>query len=310
MFFCAKCICFAAAAFLLVGGPSPCRAADYYKWMDEHGNLHFSDSLQNIPEKYRKQIEKKEFLDDASPDSESVPAPKVISASDAGKQQNKPLKRFEVPYKPSEGSAKRVIVDVVLNNSVRAAMAIDTGAPETVISARLAEKIGLFNEDQERLVIRTGGIGGSAPAIRSIVNTIQVGEGKSEFVPIIVISALSKAFEGLLGLDFVSNFSMTIDAKREILIFEEIPLTPDKPGGHDREWWTSHFAEFAESRARWKAYSESLGQSIHDSMQSTANEDVKRKAFADVQLQEAEKMLDKLNRYASRHSVPIEWRQY
>ena len=45
-------------------------------------------------------------------------------------------------------------------------------------------------------------------------------------------------------------------------------------------------------------------------MQIEGNADVKRKDFADQQVREAEKLLDKLDGYASRHSVPTEWRKY
>ena len=286
-------------------------SADYYKWTDGNGNLHFSDSFQNVPEKYRDQIEKKVFMNDAHSSSEPpVNAHPAKLPSPNEESKRKPSKKFEVPYRPYEGSAKRVIITVVLNDSVTAPMAIDTGAPETVISVKLAEKLGLFNEDQGRLVIRAGGIGGTTPAVRSIIDSIHAGGAKGEFIPTTVINSISNSFDGLLGLDFVSNYSVTIDSKRMMVVFEELPLNPDHPGGHDQEWWTSHFMEFADSRAKWKAYSEALEKKIHDSMQSIGNEDLKKKAFADYQYKEAEKLLNKLSRYASENSDPTEWRQY
>jgi len=299
------------AAAILFSLCSFSSSADYYKWTDESGNLHFSDSFQNVPEKYRDQIEKKVFMDNAHSSSEPlVKVHEVKHSSSYEESKKKPSKRFEVPYKPYEGSVKRVIISVVLNDSVTAPMAIDTGAPETVISVKLAEKLRLFNEDQGRLVIRAGGIGGTTPAIRSIIDSIHVGGAKGEFIPTTVIHSISDSFDGLLGLDFVSNYSVTIDSKRMMVVFEELPINPDHPGGHDKEWWTSHFMEFAESRAKWKTYSEVLEEKIHDSMQYIGNEDLKKKAFADFQYKEAEKLLDKLSRYASENSVPTEWRQY
>jgi hypothetical protein len=286
-------------------------SADYYKWTDENGSLHFSDSLQNVPEKYRNQVEKSGLIDNApSPTEPLVKSHQAKPPSGYEESKGKPSKRFEVPYKPYEGSAKRVIISAVFNGSVTAPMAIDTGAPGTVISVTLAEKLGLFEEDQGRLVIKTGGIGGTAPAIRSIIDNIHVGGAKSEFIPTTIIDSISDSFDGLLGLDFVSNYSMTIDSKRKMVVFEELPVDPDHPGGHDEEWWTNNFREFAASRAKWKAYSEALEKKIRDSMQSTGNKDVSRKAFADFQYKEADKLLDKLNRYAAEHSVPMEWRQY
>jgi hypothetical protein len=302
------------AAALLAFFCSPAYSGAYYKWTDEGGNLHFSDSLENVPAKFRNQIEKKQFDDDKP---EPVPSPsqpglqdKTSPAKNSPSGGAKQPKKYEVPYTPYEGSTKRVIVSVVFNGSVTAPMAIDTGAPGTVISAPLAERIGLFGEDQGRLVIATGGIGGTAPAVRTIIDTMQVGGAKSFFVPTTVIAPLSKSFDGLLGLDFFSNYSWAIDSKRKVVVFEELSVDPDHPGGHDQEWWTALFREFASSRAEWKAYSEELDRKIRDSLRSSGNEDKEKKAFADQQYREAEKLFDKLNRYATQNSVPMHWRQY
>ena len=208
-------------------------SGEYYKWTDEGGNIHFSDSLENVPAKYRNQIEKKRFEDKPSP----VPYPasnwyqdKVRPAKKQpfdGKQEEEQQKKYEVAYTPYEGSSKRVIIPVLFNGSVTAPIAIDTGAPGTIISVPLAEKIGLLGEDQGRLLISTGGIGGKAPAMRTIIDTIQVGGAKSFFVPTTVIAPLSKSFDGLLGLDFFSNYSVDHRFKTE---GGRLRRTPGRPG--------------------------------------------------------------------------------
>jgi Aspartyl protease/Domain of unknown function (DUF4124) len=283
----------------------------YYTWTDESGNIHVSDSLGSVPEKYRDQIKRKTYEGEKPTPAETpdgTPPQQSPRADEKGEEQQP--NRYESPYVPYGGSAKRVIIKAVFNGSVTARLAIDTGAPGTVISSSLAEKIGLFDEGQGRLLIRAGGIGGSAPAVRSIIDTIQVGGAKIEFVPTTIIAPISDAFDGLLGLDFVSNYSVTIDSKRKVVVFEELPKDPDHPGGHDREWWISLFKEFAASRATWKAYSEALDKKIRNSMRSIENEDTARKAFADDQYREAEKLFDKLNQYARENSVPMHWKQY
>jgi hypothetical protein len=283
----------------------------YYTWTDESGNIHVSDSLGSVPEKYRNQIKRKTYEGEkpssAEPSGDTPPQQSPRVDEKGGERQ---LNRYEVPYVPYGGSAKRVIIKAVFNGSVTASMAIDTGAPGTVISSSLAEKIGLFDEGQGRLRIMTAGIGGSAPAVRSIIDTIQVGGAKIEFVPVTIIAPISDAFDGLLGLDFVSSYSVTIDSKRKMVVFEELPRNPDYPGGHDREWWTSLFREFADSRAAWKAYSEVLDKKIQESMRSIGNEDSARKAFAEEQYREADKLFDKLNGYARENSVPMHWKKY
>lgn len=292
-------------------------ADDYYKWIDENGNLHFSDSLANVPEQYRKRVENKRYENDGPASSkplvntppgrsvENAPSAKIPSTE--GKKE---AKKYEVPYRAYEGSAKRVIIYATFNGSVTAPLAIDTGAPGTIISTPLARKLGLFDEEHGRLLISTGGIGGTAPAVRTIIDTIEVGGAKSFFVPATIIAPISDSFDGLLGMDFVSNYAITIDSKRSMVVFEELPVDPEHPGGHDQEWWTSLFSEFASARADWKAYSGRLDDQIRHSMRSIGNKDMDRKKFADEQYQEADKLFDKLDRYARENSVPMHWKQY
>jgi len=160
-------------------------------------------------------------------------------------------------------------------------------------------------------LIQAGGIGGRAPAVRTIIDSMEVGGARLEFIPTtVLINAISDSFDGLLGLDFVGNYSVTIDARRTVVVFEEIPSDSERPGGHDRAWWTSNFAEFVDYRDAWQSYSKRLETINHVSMQSAVNNDVKRKEFADQQVRAAEKLLDNLNHYASQQAVPTQWRRY
>ncbi len=189
-------------------------------------------------------------------------------------------------------------------------MAIDTGAPGTVISVALAKKLGLLDESHGRLFIAASGIGGTARALRSIIDDIQVGEAQSHFIPTTITAEISKSFDGLLGLDFVSNYSITIDAKRKVVVFEELPADPDNPGGHDQEWWTGVFKEFAASREGWKNVSLAIDKKIRESTVSGDAKLTAQKDFAEYQYREAEKLFDKLNKYAAENAVPMHWRQY
>ncbi len=282
-------------------------SGEYYTWTDESGNIHISDSLESVPEKYRHEVKRRTFENEkADEPSDTTSSQQSLQADEKGSEKPK---RYEVPYVPYGESAKRVIINVVFNNSVTAKLAIDTGAPGTVISPELAKKIGLFDDEQGRLQVMAGGIGGAAPAVRSVVDTIQVGGAKIDFVPVTIITSISTAFEGLLGLDFVSSYNVTIDAKRKVVVFEELPKDTDHPGGHDQEWWTGLFREFIESRSKWKAYRDALDKKIRESMYSINKEDEASRAFADNQYREAEKLFGKLDRYARENSVPLEWRK-
>ena len=302
---------FPAAVALVVLFCTPVSSDEYFKWTDENGNLHFSDSLESVPEKYRNQIQRNTFESD-QPSSKAPPAAVVPpqEPSAEGETAVRPAKRYEVSYTPHGESEKRIIVTAVFNGSVTAPLAIDTGAPGTLISPALAEKLGLFDKDQGRLLIQAGGIGGSQPAIRSIVNTIEIGGAVNRFVPVTVTRSISKSFEGLLGLDFVSNFAVTIDSKSNKIIFEELPLDAEHPGGHDQEWWTGLFKEFASSRSEWKNNREKFEEYVKNTGYANGEDTKFMRRLIEYQIREAGKLLDKLDRYARENSVPMSWRQY
>ncbi|MEI9475890.1 MAG: DUF4124 domain-containing protein [Deltaproteobacteria bacterium] len=61
----------------------PAFAQEVYRWVDEKGTVHFADDLNQIPEKYLDQFQKKKFPQETpppsvSPSSPAPGAPKVI----------------------------------------------------------------------------------------------------------------------------------------------------------------------------------------------------------------------------------------
>lgn len=214
-------------------------------------------------------------------------------------------RRYEVPYRGYEGAARRIIIDVTINGTHTVPMALDTGAPGMHISFRLAERLGIFEGDEGRLWIRAKGIGGSVPAVYTIIDTVEVGGARDRFVPTIVSPSVSEQFEGLLGMDFMANYSVHIDTERQVVVFEELPPRADRPGGHDEAWWRMHFRRFASLRSQWKGFLERLKERDNDSGRLG-----ELRAFAERQYREADRLFNKLNVYAAMHAVPMSWRRY
>ncbi len=220
------------------------------------------------------------------------------------KNSDQKLKHYAVPYKAYEGTARRIIIPVTFNNRVTAPMLLDTGAPGMHISYRLAEKLGILDNKEGAVWIQMSGVGGSVPAIYTIIDRIQVGEAKDNFIPTTVSQAFSSHFEGLIGMDFMANYSVQIDTKKHVVVFEELPLNPDMPAGHDEEWWRITFYKLTSMRAAWGKYRKNLSMLDRDSAQARSMQ-----KFADRQYREAEKLYIKLRGYASKNSVPLEWRK-
>jgi hypothetical protein len=181
---------------------------------------------------------------------------------------------------------------------------LDTGSPGLLISPSLAGRLGLHDEIDGRLQISAGGIGGTAPATLDIVDTVKVGEAYAEFLPATITEIPSSDFEGLVGMDFLANYQISIDTSNNIIIFDEMPPQSNKPGGHDEIWWRSNFSNFSRMREMWETQ---LADIEKGSISSSEKE--KKIRFAQNQYDEADKLCRKLERYARDSTVPMSWRR-
>ena len=284
--------------------------ADFYTWTDERGTVHFSDSLSGVPPRYRDQVLGGRF--DAPPQQDETPRRPGRPALKGAETDPDGVRQYTLPYRAAEGNARRIIIDVIFNGRVTAPMIFDTGAFETIIFPSLAQKLGLLAQAQPKLQVSAGGIGGSAPAVRTIIGSMAVGELKSDFVPIKVTQALSTAFDGIIGLDFIADYHIRIDPQKQVVHFREVP--PDSPryGGHDERWWRRYFAEFRRHYTDWERFKTNLVRYLESAPPLYRSEiaAVRRMiAYAARQSGEAERLLDRLHRYASRNGVPIHWRR-
>ncbi len=234
----------------------------------------------------------------------------AIAAGAGGPAWSDP-RRFELPYRDSEGGARRVIVQVTLNGRTTVPMAIDTGAPGMVISTELARRLDVFSGDQGNLMVAARGIGGFAPSIRTLLDSVTIGGATHRLIPVSITEKLSDAFEGLLGMDVLSSYSMTIDSARKVVVLQEQRSAGDTPGGHSEGWWRATFAELRAHRDAWQRYRDQTEQESTESQVSAGTERDRldaRRAIARFQFQEAEKLIARLERFASLESVPRHWR--
>jgi hypothetical protein len=251
-------------------------------------------------EKYRYPSDRKPAVDSGT---ESAPTGTPDSSLDDIQKTHK-LKRYVIPYKAFEGSARRIIIEVIFNNRISAPMLLDTGAPGVHLSFDIAEKLGLLSRDEEHLWIEISGIGGAVPAIYKIIDTIEVGEARGHFVPTTISYSTSSDYEGLIGMDFLSNYTIEIDSINHKLVLEALPERPGMPAGYDETWWRKTFRNFTSMESGWKQYKEYL-----DKQDSNSRRLSKLKTLAAQQYRAAQQLNQKLWKYASEHAVPQPWRR-
>ena len=208
--------------------------------------------------------------------------------------------KYIIPY---TGSARRIIIPVTFDRRITVPMLLDTGATGMHISTRLARKIGLLDDDEKNLWTRVAGIGGSTPAILTILDSVQVGEAEDNFIPTTISPASFRGFEGLVGMDFIGKYHMQINTRKREVILEELPESPLRPAGHDELWWRTTFRHFKSRRSDWAKYRNEFRKT--GDYTSTLKE---VKIYVEKQYDRADYLYNRLKVYASEHSVPLEWR--
>src|SRR3990172_11850834 len=178
-------------------------AAEYYRWVDQNGVVHFTDNLHNIPEKQRggaNRIEAKE-----SPKT-AEPTPKITAT------------KASIPF---EKHGQVVVIEAMLNGKTPAKLVVDTGASYTMISAATARALDIDRSGNERrLPIQTAN--GMIQAPLTSLESINVGGVEMKNLAAVIHDVVPNSqLAGLLGLNFLSNFRMDIDTQKGLLHLEK-----------------------------------------------------------------------------------------
>jgi predicted aspartyl protease len=114
---------------------------------------------------------------------------------------------------PFETLGDHIIVMVRLNRDITARMLLDTGAGITVLSTSLAEKVNLTTDGTGTILLKTLTRKVRAPLAR--IPQLQVGSHTKEDFPVAVcdMRPIRDSFEGILGMDFLQGFTITVDAE-------------------------------------------------------------------------------------------------
>jgi len=108
-----------------------------------------------------------------------------------------------------------VIVPVTFNGALTANLVLDTGATVTVVSRRIASNLALRTLGASKV----GTVGGVITVPLARLGSLKVGEAEvHDLVVSIHDFSADPRIEGLLGLDFLKHFHVSLDARRRLLI--------------------------------------------------------------------------------------------
>lgn len=182
-----------ALALLLVTAAT---AAEFYRWVDERGVVHFTDSLHAIPQSHRKSVTRIK-----------VQGPRETAS---------PSTRTTVPI---QKKGEVVIVPATLNQKSTAFFVLDTGASYTMLSRATATALGLDLEKRPTVALQTANGQIQAPLVS--LDTIDVGGLQIKNVTAAVHDVFPDGtIAGLLGLNFLRHFRLDIDTQNGLLTLE------------------------------------------------------------------------------------------
>ena len=178
-------------------------AAEYYRWVDQNGVVHFTDNMHNIPEKQRGtagRIQAKESPKAAEPANQGAATKATVAFEKQGQV---------------------VVIEAMLNGKTPAKLVVDTGATYTMISAATAKELDIDPSGNERrLPIQTAN--GMIQAPLTSLESINVGGVEMKNLTAVIHDVVpSSQVAGLLGLNFLSNFRMDIDTQKGLLHLEK-----------------------------------------------------------------------------------------
>ncbi len=267
-----------------------------YSWKDEKGATHFTDDLHKIPEKFRQGDKRFKKYKAARPPSSFPLAEKPMPSSYSPSTGRPGDGEYVIPLIPSGGG--NFMVEVVLNNRVKAVLMVDTGASLLTISDKVAKRMGArFGSQSPQIPFTTAGGVVWMPMLA--VDTLKVGGARGKWVEASVSDQLGE-LDGLLGMSFLGDYRVEMDRARSQMILRPLgdPGDPEWDG-KSALWWKSRFSDYSQKINGFKSETRTMRASGHPMSASIE----KMVAFY-------EDLHSKLDKAASRAGVPDRLRSY
>jgi hypothetical protein len=176
-------------------------SAQFYRWVDERGTHHYTEGLDNVPERHRPGAVLLDYRNTAAPASSLAGAP--------------PVAETVINFTPG----RHIIVDARVNGTASAKLILDTGAGKTLLSPRVLAAAGV-SLTRGTIPVRARGIasGTDVDVQLVMVDSLSVGEARVGRMVVSAYEMNMRDVDGLLGQDFLSRFRVTIDSSRGVVV--------------------------------------------------------------------------------------------
>jgi len=265
-------------ALLLQAGDA---SSEIYRWVDEAGNLHFAQTLQQVPPEYRKQA-----LGESAEKSDGI---FQTYTKDGSADPSRTAGVHRVPF-VAEGSLMRVTA--IVNGHIEVPFYVDTGASGVSLPAALASRLGIsVGPNTQRILMQTANGAIELPLVR--LDSVELAGARVEGLMATLNPTMSV---GLLGGEFFNQFRYGVDTAANVITLERNHAAPAP--NTSEEYWHRRFQELRGSIEQLDAYLRN-----REGLNSARREQLEQKRA------ELEARLDELEREANRDSVPRAWRR-
>jgi len=188
------------AAVLAIAALVTAASAQVYHWVDDQGVIHYTTGIESVPERYRDSARAMASSPVEGPVPEASPLARTGTAT--------------IPFV----AGQPIVVAARINGAGPVMLVLDTGADRTMVTPAALARVGIQVPGEYRAEIR--GVTGTAQADVLWVDSLEVGNARAGPLAIVAHDAGLPQADGLLGRDFLSGFSVAIDARTSVVTLE------------------------------------------------------------------------------------------
>ena len=191
----------ALSAAIVLAGVLPSAADQVFHWVDDEGVVHYTTGLESVPERYRAAARPLAVSPVETPPSgvAAVPARTGIAT---------------VPFVVGTP----IVVQARINGAGPVALVLDTGADRTMVAPAALARLGIATPNTYSAEVR--GVTGVTRADVVQIDSLDVNGARAGPLTIVAHDAELPQADGLLGRDFLSLFSVTVDPRASIVTIE------------------------------------------------------------------------------------------